>query len=77
MSSLTPGAGYALRQAHRDNCVVHMVGNGELDHDCSDHQVVDYHEIDGTPTSEPCPGIEDCADCQGVREQLEDAYAAL
>lgn len=55
----------------RDECVVHMVGNGDIDHDCLDHQVADYHEVDDTPTSEPCPGIDACPDCQSVLEQME------
>lgn len=62
--------------SYNPDCVVCLVDN-PVEHDHADHIVVDYHEIDGTPTSEPCPGIEDCADCQGVREQLEDAYAQV
>lgn len=56
---------------YSDDCVVCLVGNGDLDHDHADHQVVDYHEIDGVPTSEPCPGIEECLDCRFVAEQME------
>lgn len=53
-----------------DSCVVCLVGNGELDHDHANHQVADYHEADGTPTSEPCPGIDECPDCIDVLRQV-------
>lgn len=57
-------------RAGAETCVVCIVGNGDLDHDHLEHQVVDYHEVDGTPTSEPCPGVGDCPDCQSVLAQL-------
>jgi hypothetical protein len=53
-----------------DNCVVCLVENGDLDHDHLDHLVVDYHDVDGVPTSEECPGADDCPDCQSVLEQI-------
>jgi hypothetical protein len=57
---------------YNENCVVCLVGNGDLPHDHADHQVVDYHEVDGVPTSEPCPGADECLDCQFVLEQPEE-----
>lgn len=59
---------YDARPVSQDTCVVHLVGSGDLDHNCLDHQVVDHHEADGTPTSEPCPGVLECEDCQDVLE---------
>lgn len=55
---------------NHDNCVVCLVGNEDIPHHPANHQLVDYHEADGVPTSEPCPGIDACLDCQGVLEQV-------
>jgi hypothetical protein len=52
------------------NCVVHIVGNGDVEHVCTEHYVADYHDVDGVPTSEECPGADDCPDCQSVLEQI-------
>ncbi len=59
-------------QSLSETCVVHLVDNGDTEHNCADHQVVGYHVVDETPTSEPCPGIEACPDCQSVLEQLRE-----
>lgn len=56
-------------------CVVCLVGNGDLDHDHLKHQVAGYHEVDGTPTSEPCPGTGDCPDCRDVLAQQGEVPA--
>lgn len=52
-----------------ENCVVCLVDN-PVEHDHADHRVAGYHEVDGCPTSEPCPGQDECLDCQGVLAQL-------
>lgn len=53
-------------------CVVCLVGNSDIEHDPDDHQAVDFHEADGVPTSEPCPGVAECEDCQDVLGQMVD-----
>lgn len=55
------------------NCVVCLVGNGDLTHDCNDHQIVGFHEVDETPTSEPCLGVDNCPDCQTILAIREEA----
>lgn len=66
-----PSTGECEHPAH-EFCVVCLVGNGDLDHDCADHQVVDYHEADEVPTSEPCAGVDECPDCKDVVRQVEE-----
>lgn len=48
--------------AHEPEC--------EYDADCPCHACYPYrHEVDGTPTSEPCEGLTECPDCLDVLGQ--------
>ena len=38
-----------------------------------DEEMIYNHAADLCPTSEPCPGIDECADCQFVLDQVAES----
>ena len=54
-----------------DNCVLCEIEYGE-EHEFT--PILSRHEADGTPSSEICPGLDECQDCQDV---LADAAESM